>query len=106
MIGPDWYYGVFGTLGAFTAGALMPLFALGITHALVAYYMDWDRTRHEVRKIAFLFCGAAVLAVAAYAAEHLSFGIVGERLTLRVRETMFSGNCDQLVIIFQGNVSF
>ncbi|XP_057425140.1 ABC transporter B family member 2-like [Lotus japonicus] len=90
MIGPDWFYGVSGTLGAFIAGALMPLFALGISHALVSYYMDWDTTRHEVKKIVFLFCGAAVLAVTAYVIEHLSFGIMGERLTLRVRETMFS----------------
>lgn len=99
MIGPDWFYGVSGTLGAFIAGALMPLFALGISHALVSYYMDWDTTRHEVKRIVFLFCGAAVLAVTAYAIEHLSFGIMGERLTLRVRETMFSGNYDQLIIM-------
>ncbi|TKY58285.1 ABC transporter B family member 2 [Spatholobus suberectus] len=89
MIGPDWLYGVFGTLGAFIAGAQMPLFALGISHALVAYYMDWDTTRHEVKKIAFLFCGAAVLTITAHAIEHLSFGIMGERLTLRAREKCF-----------------
>jgi ATP-binding cassette, subfamily B (MDR/TAP), member 1 len=85
MIGPYWHYGVFGTLAAFTTGALMPLFALGISHALVSYYMDWDSTRHEVKKIAFLFCGAAIVAITAYSIEHLSFGIMGERLTLRVR---------------------
>ncbi|TKY58541.1 ABC transporter B family member 2 [Spatholobus suberectus] len=69
MIGPDWLYGVFGTL---------------------AYYMDWDTTRHEVKKVAFVFCGAAVLTITAHAIEHLSFGIMGERLTLQVREKMFS----------------
>jgi len=114
MIGPDWLYGVFGTLGAFIAGAQMPLFALGISHALVSYYMDWDTTRHEVKKIAFLFCGAAVLTITAHAIEHLSFGIMGERLTLRAREKMFSGNCDILiglcpssfVHVFLRNVSF
>ncbi|KAK7360894.1 hypothetical protein VNO77_02911 [Canavalia gladiata] len=90
MIGPDWFYGVFGTLGAFIAGAQMPLFALGISHALVSYYMDWDTTRHEVKKVALLFCGASVLTITAHAIEHLSFGIMGERLTLRVREIMFS----------------
>ncbi|CAJ1940399.1 unnamed protein product [Sphenostylis stenocarpa] len=90
MIGPDWLYGVFGTLGAFIAGAQMPLFALGISHALVSYYMDWDTTRHEVKKIALLFCGAAILTIIAHAIEHLSFGIIGERLTLRAREKMFS----------------
>ncbi|CAK8540337.1 unnamed protein product [Lathyrus sativus] len=90
MVGPDWPYGVFGTLCAFVAGAQMPLFALGISHALVSYYMDWDTTRHEVKKIAFLFCGGAVITVIVHAIEHLFFGIMGERLTLRVREKMFS----------------
>ncbi|XP_028802926.1 ABC transporter B family member 2 isoform X2 [Neltuma alba] len=90
MVAPDWFYGVFGTFGAFIAGAQMPLFALGISHALVSYYMDWDTTRHEVKKITFLFCGAAIVTVIAHAIEHLSFGIMGERLTLRVREMIFS----------------
>ncbi|RDX81090.1 ABC transporter B family member 2, partial [Mucuna pruriens] len=90
MIGPDWFYGVFGTLCAFIAGAQMPLFALGISHALVSYYMDWDTTCREVKKIAFLFCGAAVITVTVHAIEHLSFGIMGERLTLRVREKIFA----------------
>ncbi|XP_028754614.1 ABC transporter B family member 2 [Neltuma alba] len=90
MIGPDWYYGVIGTFCAFIAGAQMPLFALGISHALVSYYMDWDTTCREVKKIAFLFCGAAVVTVIVHAIEHLCFGIMGERLTLRVREALFS----------------
>lgn len=91
MVGPDWKYGVVGTIGAFIAGAQMPLFALGISHALVSYYMDWETTKHEVKKIAFLFSGSAVLTVIVHAIEHLCFGTMGERLTLRVRERMFSG---------------
>lgn len=90
MIGPDWPYGFFGTLCAFVAGAQMPLFALGISHALVSYYMDWETTQREVRKIAFLFCGGAVITITVHAIEHLFFGIMGERLTLRVREMMFT----------------
>lgn len=92
MVRPDWIYGVFGTVCALIAGAQMPLFALGVSQALVAYYMDWDTTRHEVKKIAILFCCGAVLTVIVHAIEHLSFGTMGERLTLRVREMMFSGN--------------
>ncbi|KAH1074899.1 hypothetical protein J1N35_027227 [Gossypium stocksii] len=90
MIGPDWYYGVFGTIAALIAGAQMPLFALGVSQALVAYYMDWETTCNEVKKIATLFCCAAVITVIVHAIEHLCFGIMGERLTLRVREVMFS----------------
>jgi ATP-binding cassette, subfamily B (MDR/TAP), member 1 len=100
MIGPDWPYGFFGTLCAFVAGAQMPLFALGISHALVSYYMDWETTQREVRKIAFLFCGGAVITITVHAIEHLFFGIMGERLTLRVREMMFTGNFDELINSF------
>lgn len=93
MVRPDWFYGVFGTICAFIAGAQMPLFALGVTQALVSYYMDWDTTRREVKKIAFLFCGGAFITVIVHAITHLCFGIMGERLTLRVREKMFTGKC-------------
>lgn len=91
MVGPDWLYGVVGTFSAFIAGAQMPLFALGISHALVSYYMDWDTTKHEVKKISLLFCGGSVITVIVHGIEHLCFGTMGERLTLRVRERMFSG---------------
>ncbi|XP_019190949.1 PREDICTED: ABC transporter B family member 10-like isoform X2 [Ipomoea nil] len=90
MIGPDWYYGVIGTICVFIAGAQMPLFALGVTQALVSYYMDWDTTRREVKKICLLFCGGAFITINVHAIAHCCFGIMGERLTLRVREKMFS----------------
>lgn len=91
MVKPDWMYGVSGTIGALLAGTQMPLFALGVSQALVAYYADWETTCHEVKKIAILFCCGSVLTVIVYSIEHLCFGIMGERLTLRVRERMFSG---------------
>lgn len=91
MVGPDWIFGVFGTIGALVAGSQMPLFALGVTQALVSYYMGWEATQREVKKIAILFCCGAVLTVIFHVIEHLNFGIMGERLTLRVREKMFGG---------------
>ncbi|PIA58600.1 hypothetical protein AQUCO_00500497v1 [Aquilegia coerulea] len=90
MAAPDWIYGVVGTLGALVSGSQMPLFALGVSQALVAYYMDWDTTRHEVKKIALFFCGGSIATICFYTLEHLCFGIMGERLTLRVREKMFA----------------
>ncbi|GAB4834763.1 (ABC) transporter [Ancistrocladus abbreviatus] len=90
MVGPDWIYGVFGTICGLMAGAEMPLFALGVTQALVSFYMGWETTQHEVRKIALLFCGGAVVSIFVHGVTHTCFGIMGERLTLRVREMMFS----------------
>ncbi|PSR91622.1 ABC transporter B family member 2 like [Actinidia chinensis var. chinensis] len=90
MVGPDWTYGFFGSICALIAGTQMPLFALGVTQALVSYYMEWDVTRREVKKITLLFCGGAAITVIVHVITHLSFGIMGERLTLRIREMMFS----------------
>ncbi|CAN8311937.1 unnamed protein product [Cochlearia groenlandica] len=90
MIRPDWKYGICGTLGSLISGSLMPLFALGISQALISYYMDWDTTQKEVKRISILFCCASVITVIAHAIEHTTFGIMGERLTLRVRQKMFS----------------
>ncbi|XP_068649595.1 ABC transporter B family member 10-like [Aristolochia californica] len=89
MAAPDWIFGVFGTMGASVVGAQMPLFALGVSQALISYYMDWETTQREVKKIALLFCGGAAITVFFHAMEHYCFGIMGERLTLRVREMMF-----------------
>ncbi|XP_073102680.1 ABC transporter B family member 2 isoform X2 [Elaeis guineensis] len=90
MARPDWIFGLFGTISAFVVGVQIPLFGLGVTQALVAYYMDWETTKREIRKLVILFCCAAVLSIFSHSAEHLSFGVLGQRLTLRVRERMFA----------------
>ncbi|GAB2273117.1 (ABC) transporter [Dionaea muscipula] len=90
MVGSDWIYGLLGTICALCAGAEMPLFALGVTQALVSFYMGWDTTQREVKKIALLFCGGAFVTIFVHAGAHTFFGIMGERLTLRAREMMFS----------------
>lgn len=100
MVRPDWFYGISGTICAFIAGAQFPLFAVGVTQALVSYYMDWDTTCREVKKIALLFTGGAVVTVIVHAITHLSFGIMGERLTLRVREKMFTGTSTSPLSVF------
>ncbi|KZV37277.1 ABC transporter B family member 2-like [Dorcoceras hygrometricum] len=89
MAHPDWFYGVLGTIGAFIVGAQMPLFAIGVTQALVSYYMDWDTTRREIKKISLLFCGGGVMTLIVHGLTYLCFGIMGERLTLRLRKKMF-----------------
>lgn len=87
----EWHYGLLGAIGAITAGAQTPLFALAITQSLVAFYSpDRDYMKREVSKIALIFCGAGVVTVFIYWCEHYFFGIVGEHLTMRVREMMFS----------------
>lgn len=89
---PEWPYAVLGSVGAVLAGMQAPLFALGITHVLTAFYSyDNRHIKHEVGKIALIFVGAAVVAIPIYLLQHYFYTLMGERLTTRVRLSMFSG---------------
>ncbi|KAL2641264.1 hypothetical protein R1flu_008851 [Riccia fluitans] len=87
---PEWPYAVVGTIGAVMAGAETPLFALAITQLLITYYNpDHDFVRSEVRRICTIFSAATIVTVVIYILQHYYYGIMGERLTMRVREMMF-----------------
>ncbi|KAH7281015.1 hypothetical protein KP509_36G025500 [Ceratopteris richardii] len=87
----DWPYGLLGSFAATITGAQTPLFALGITQCLVDFYSpDPVYMKNDISKIALIFCGAALSTVFFYWCEHYFFGIVGEHLTMRVREMMFA----------------
>ena len=89
---PEWPYALLGTLGAIMAGVETPLFALAISQVLVSFYSpDIAYLKHEVRKVAFIFSAATVVTVFIYVLQHYFFTLTGERLTVRVRAKMFSG---------------
>ncbi|XP_048137000.1 ABC transporter B family member 10-like [Rhodamnia argentea] len=52
--------------------------------------MGWETMKHEVKKISLLFYATAVVTIIVHVIAHCSFGIMGGRLTLRVRERMFA----------------
>lgn len=89
---PEWPHAVLGSVGAVLAGMQAPLFALGITHVLTAFYShDNLQIKHEVGKIALIFVGASVISIPVYLLQHYFYTLMGERLTARVRLSMFSG---------------
>lgn len=102
MATPDWVYAIWGVMGAIVSGAQFPLFALGVSQALVVYYSDWETCKAEIKKIALLFTGGSAVTLVAHTVEHLSFGIIGERLTLRVRQMMFRGKELKFVVTTRG----
>ncbi|KAJ8762172.1 hypothetical protein K2173_007326 [Erythroxylum novogranatense] len=88
---PEWPYAVLGSVGAIVAGAQAPLFALGISHVLTAFYFpDATRMKHEVHRIALIFVGAGVVTIPIYLLQHYYYTLMGERLTTRIRLSMFS----------------
>ncbi|KAL2641262.1 hypothetical protein R1flu_008849 [Riccia fluitans] len=87
---PEWPYAILGTIGASMAGAETPLFALAITQLLITFYNpDHDFIKSEVRRICIIFSAATVVTLIIYILQHYYYGIMGERLTMRVREMMF-----------------
>lgn len=88
---PEWPYAVLGTLGAIMAGVETPFFALAISEVLITFYSpDKQHIKHEVRRIALIFSGAAIATVLIYLLQHYFYTLMGERLTRRIREMTFS----------------
>ncbi|GKU90128.1 hypothetical protein SLEP1_g4168 [Rubroshorea leprosula] len=88
---PEWPYAVLGSIGAILAGMEAPLFALGITHVLTAFYSPHEsQIKQEVDRVALIFVGVAVLTILIYLLQHYFYTLMGESLTTRVRLSMFS----------------
>lgn len=89
---PEWPHAILGSVGAVLAGMEAPLFALGITHILAAFYSPTgSEIKHEVDRVALIFVVLAVVTVPIYLLQHYFYTLMGERLTTRVRLLMFSG---------------
>ncbi|KAI4316955.1 hypothetical protein L6164_024877 [Bauhinia variegata] len=88
---PEWPHAILGSMGAIMAGMEAPLFALGITHILAAFYSPHgSKIKQEVDKVALVFVGAGVITIPIYLLQHYFYTLMGERLTARVRLLMFS----------------
>lgn len=87
----EWPYAVLGSVGAILAGMEAPLFALGITHILTAFYSPHDsQIKRVVDQVALIFVGLAVVTIPVYLLQHYFYTLMGEHLTARVRLSMFS----------------
>ncbi|KAH9604959.1 hypothetical protein KSS87_002098 [Heliosperma pusillum] len=88
---PEFPYAVLGSLGAALAGVEAPLFALGVTYMLTAFYSnDETKIRHDVQILVFLFLGLASVTIPIYLMQHYFYTLMGERITTRIRLSMFS----------------
>lgn len=89
----EWLYALLGSIGAAIFGSFNPL--LGYTIALIvsAYYrLDVKDIRNEVNKWCLIIACMGFITVLANFLQHFYFGIMGEKMTERVRRMMFSGN--------------
>ncbi|KAI7731678.1 hypothetical protein M8C21_005585 [Ambrosia artemisiifolia] len=88
---PEWPYAMMGSLGAILAGMQAPLFALGITYILTSFYSGQNsKIKEDVERASFIFVAAGVVTIPIYMLQHYFYTLMGERLTTRVRLSMFS----------------
>ncbi|CAN0837082.1 ABC transporter B family member 20 [Linum grandiflorum] len=88
----EWLYAVLGSIGAAIFGSFNPLLAYVIALIVTAYHRreEHSHVRHEVDKWCLVIAGMGVVTVIANFLQHFYFGIMGEKMTERVRRMMFS----------------
>ncbi|ONK76974.1 uncharacterized protein A4U43_C02F1820 [Asparagus officinalis] len=88
---PEWLYAFLGSIGAAMFGSFNPLFAYAIALIVAAYYKISEHDmRDEVNKWCLIITCMGVVTVVANFLQHFYFGIMGEKMTERVRRMMFS----------------
>ncbi|KAG1331379.1 ABC transporter B family member 15 [Cocos nucifera] len=85
---PEWKRGLLGCIGAVIYGAVPPIYSFNLGSVLSVYFLqDNELIRSKTRSYCFIFLSLAFITLAANIMQHYNFGIMGERLTKRVRET-------------------
>ncbi|GJW15088.1 ABC transporter B family member 6 [Tanacetum coccineum] len=88
----EWLYAVLGSTGAAIFGSFNPLLAYVIALIVTEYYRNESNKhmRNEVDKWCLIIACMGVVTVIANFLQHFYFGIMGEKMTERVRRMMFS----------------
>ncbi|XP_065871120.1 ABC transporter B family member 20 [Euphorbia lathyris] len=87
----EWLYAVLGSIGAAIFGSFNPLLAYVIALIVTAYYRPGrHHLQEDVNKWCLIIACMGVVTVVANFLQHFYFGIMGEKMTERVRRMMFS----------------
>ncbi|XP_052882981.1 ABC transporter B family member 20 isoform X2 [Gossypium arboreum] len=88
----EWLYAVLGSIGAAIFGSFNPLLAYVIALIVTAYYrrQEHHHLQDEVDRWCLIIACMGIVTVVANFLQHFYFGIMGEKMTERVRRMMFS----------------
>ena len=91
MNSPEWLYALIGSIGSVVCGSLSAFFAYVLSAVLSVYYNPSHRHMiREIEKYCYLLIGLSSAALLFNTLQHFFWDIVGENLTKRVREKMFT----------------
>ena len=103
----EYFYALLGSAGAACFGSFNPLLAYTISLIVVAYNEIGVRDVHdEVNKYCSFIVGMGIITVLANFLQHFYFGIMGEKMTERVRRMMFSGMTLPFLLYYPYNLFF
>ncbi|XP_020583344.1 ABC transporter B family member 6-like [Phalaenopsis equestris] len=87
----EWLYALLGSVGAAIFGSFNPIFAYTVALIMAAYYrIGVDDVQNEVNKWCLVISCLGLITVLANFLQHFYFGIMGEKMTERIRRMMFS----------------
>ncbi|KAG6554301.1 hypothetical protein Mapa_004217 [Marchantia paleacea] len=88
---PEWFCALLGSLGAALFGSFNPLFGFILSELVHTYYnAEGDDLKKQVSKWCLIIMGMGIVTVVVNFLQHFYFGIMGEKMTERVRRLMFS----------------
>jgi len=88
---PEWKQACLGCINAVLFGAIQPVYSFALGSVVSVYFLeDHDEIKKQIRIYIFCFLGLAVISLVVNVLQHYSFAYMGEYLTKRVRERMFS----------------
>lgn len=89
---PEWFCALLGSMGAALFGSFNPLFGFIVSELVDAYYnASGEQMKTRVSKWCLVIMGMGFVTVVVNFLQHFYFGIMGEKMTERVRRLMFSG---------------
>ncbi|XP_071708331.1 ABC transporter B family member 15-like [Rutidosis leptorrhynchoides] len=88
---PEWKQAVFGSVAAALFGGVQPIYSFFMGSLLSVYFMkDHDEIKHKTKIYVLIFAGLSVFSIVINVVQHYNFTYMGEYLTKRVRDRLFS----------------
>lgn len=88
---PEWKQAMLGCLSAILSGAVQPVFAFTVGSMVYVFFLkDHNEIKEKTKIYALSFIGIAVFSLLVDISQHYNFSYMGEHLTKRTRERMFS----------------
>jgi hypothetical protein len=87
----DWPWFVIGMFGALCNGSIFPLFSQIFSEMLSAFFItDLNEMKARTANMAYAFVGLGFAMFIVVVCQRYAFGVLGERLTLKLRRVSFA----------------